>query len=540
MELGTGGMGQVHLAMARGPRGFIKLVVLKTLKAELRGNETTYRMFLEEARISARLAHTNLVQTYEIIEDGDCPTIVFEYVEGQTLASILSQPNQSLSREMYLSILTKVLAGLHAAHELRDFDGSPLELVHRDISPQNVMVQFDGHVKVLDFGIAKTERSRIATEVGILKGKIRYMAPEQLVGSPVDRRVDVFAVGIMLWEALANRRMWGKLDDGEVMRSLLNDHLPPLPASTNVPAELAQICHRAIATDPDRRYQTAGEFNNDLEEYLNRQGSRCSNEQLGAYLSAHFDVERKQTQQVINSHIQSIEESVRPPPVTRSNEATLFAGSSPRISTGEHSKTRKIARPHWRFLTVLTLAFIVAGTFGWRMRHVLLPSVPKTLGGADSTAELNAIRCGPNSKSCGGSCRTLDRPEFGCGNAECRICQTANATPRCNQRNECDIAVCYQAYDNCDGDAKNGCETNVKIDPNHCGGCNHRCPELSHAVRGCGDVCTIWRCEQGFRDCNGVVADGCEVATKDDRNNCGHCGTVCPTNTACREGKCRP
>jgi len=542
MELGKGGMGQVHLAMSRGPRGFVKLVVLKSLKAELRGDEATSRLFHQEARISARLAHPNLVPTYEIIEEDGTPVMVLEYVEGQTLAAILEEPKQSLSRELHLTVLTKVLAGLHAAHELRDFDGIPLSLVHRDISPQNVMLQYDGQVRVLDFGIAKAARSNVATETGILKGKIRYMAPEQLAGDAQDRRVDVFAVGVMLWEALASVRFWGELDDGKIMRGLLNDQIPRLPQAESIPKELVEICYRAIEVNPDRRYATALEFLRDLEGYLQRQSTLCSPEQLGSYLAQHFEADRQYKQQIINAHIEAIEESQRPPPRDRTADETVVVGNGARFrAKRESTKPRRLLGHRgwqWSLVTVS-----VAGAmglawwwFGLHPRHSTAAGPEKD---RQSVAAV-ALHCNGNAKSCGGRCVALDRPEFGCGTGGCQLCDISNATPRCNQHNECDIAVCYQAFDDCDGNRQHGCETNTRIDPDHCGGCGRRCPDLPHAQRGCGDACTIWRCLSGYRDCNGVVSDGCEVAVLKDRRNCGHCGVTCPGGSTCDQGKCEP
>src|SRR5450432_3192911 len=211
-ERGRGGMVVVHLAMSRGPQGFTKLVVLKMMRRQLVGDFESHRMFLEEARISARLTHPNIVDVYEVIDYGETPTIVMEYLEGQPLSAIMNTPpgRPKPPRPLFLYIMTKVLAGLGAAHDLRDYDGTPLNLIHRDASPHNVFILYDGQVKVLDFGIAKAERSEVETQAGTLKGKIRYMPPEQLLHLPQDRRVDLFTVGVVLWEALTGRRFWGE------------------------------------------------------------------------------------------------------------------------------------------------------------------------------------------------------------------------------------------------------------------------------------------------------------------------------------------
>ena len=252
MELGKGGMGVVHLAMSRGPQGFTKLLVLKIMRRELLGEPELLQMFLEEARISARLAHPNIVHVFEVGDHEGCPCIVMEYLEGQPLSSMLVRAPEKPPLPLHLQVLAKALAGLHAAHELRDYDGTSLKLVHRDVSPHNVFVLFDGQVKVLDFGIAKAAGSEIETRTGSPKGKIRYMSPEQLIRDPLDRRADVFSVGVLMWEALARRRMWGEMEEGDVTRALLNRKIPPLPEGDHIPAELRAICMRALAPDPRR------------------------------------------------------------------------------------------------------------------------------------------------------------------------------------------------------------------------------------------------------------------------------------------------
>ena len=282
MELGRGGMGAVHLAMTRGPQGFVKLVVLKTLLPELIRSEAARRMFLEEARVSARIAHPNVVQVYEVFDYDGVPTMVMEYLEGRALSIVIGDEPSRLPLRMYVYVIGHVLAGLHAAHELRDYDGTPVGLIHRDVSPHNVFLQFDGRVKVLDFGIAKAARSEVTTQTGELKGKLRYMAPEQLRGDrDIDRRADVFSVGVMLWEALAGRRMWADLTDADVMLRLLNGQIPPLPIEPRIPPGLAQACLKALDPSAAGRYATAGEFARDIEQNVGdlSQGGRADDSQ---------------------------------------------------------------------------------------------------------------------------------------------------------------------------------------------------------------------------------------------------------------------
>jgi serine/threonine protein kinase len=538
MELGRGGMGVVHLAMSRGPQGFIKLVVLKMMRRQLVGDEESHRMFLEEARISARLAHPNIVQVYEVIAFDDTPTIVMEYLEGQPLYAILSAG--PLPLPIHLHILIRVLDGLHAAHELRDYDETPLRLIHRDVSPHNVFVLFDGQVKVLDFGIAKAVGSEVETRTGELKGKIKYMPPEQFLRDRQDHRVDIFAVGVMLWEALSGQRMWGEMSEAEIVRHLLDRNIADLPAEANVHPELAAICRRALAPDPADRYDSAQELQRDLEAHLARQPDRCTSEEVGRYLREHFSEQREATKKLIDAHIKAAERMapVVLPPTSSEAETRMLRPSAHAATASSTLRTRRPRLLFGAVAAVLVLA-IAAGiaVFGHDDRQ----GKPAARAAAAAGVEADpAVACGHGFKLCTGQCVSVDRPDFGCGGDTCQSCRIVNATARCNQRHECDVAVCYQDFDDCDGDNSNGCETNVRIDPDHCGGCSHKCPELAHAVRGCGDVCTIWRCETGFRDCDGVVADGCEVNTMGDPRNCGHCGFGCKAGQRCRHGECEP
>jgi serine/threonine protein kinase len=533
MELGRGGMGVVHLAMTRGPQGFVKLVVLKMLHPELIGNEVARRMFLEEARISARLAHPNDVQVYEIIEFEGSPTIVMEYLEGRPLSTVVGDDPSRLAAPVHIHVCGEVLAGLHAAHELRDYDGTPLTLIHRDVTPHNVFLLFDGRVKVLDFGIAKAARSEIETRTGELKGKIRYMSPEQLRGDRnLDRRADVFAVGVMLWEALAGRRMWASMGDADVMLRLMNHQVPALPDDAHVPPRLAEVCARALAPAPEGRYTTAADFRRDLQRYAVELGPAVRTEDLSALLLQRFAQARDSTNRLIDAHIKAVEHLPASEP--RMHDERITAAGT------VHQRTKTLGvkgiRP-WLAAAAAAGAGVAGGAAYYARtappadRIVLVPS-------AAPPVEHSHPACEPGTKWCGGECVSIDRPDVGCGSDDCGPCLVSNATARCNAHHTCDIAVCYQDHDNCDGDPRNGCEAEVRVDPSNCGGCGHKCQALPHARTGCGDVCTIWRCDEGFRDCNGATSDGCEVRVSEDAKNCGHCGTVCERGRHCRAGRC--
>jgi hypothetical protein len=306
-EIARGGMGVVYLALVQGPGGFHKLAVVKELKPELVEEPTFLTMFLDEARLAARLSHPNIVQTNEVGNDGDRYFLAMEYLDGRCLDHIRRRAKaagQIVPPAMQLRILSEMLAGLDHAHRLADFDGTPLNIVHRDVSPQNVFVTFSGHVKLLDFGIAKAADSSHDTNAGILKGKVAYMSPEQARGLKVDARADVFAAGVMLWEAVTGARLWGRQTDEEKLWSLVAGNLPRASAvNPAVPRELDEICARAMAWSRDDRYQSAGHFQRDLEQYLAAAGSGVGAAELGAMVAALYRDDRIKASALIDAYV---------------------------------------------------------------------------------------------------------------------------------------------------------------------------------------------------------------------------------------------
>lgn len=305
-ELAKGGMGNVYLAIVQGPGGFNKLVAVKELKPELCDDETYVTMFLEEARLAARLAHPNIVQTNEVGSDGNRHYMIMEYLDGRTLYRV----GRHLSRYdgfpvgAHLRIIAESLIGLHYAHELCDFDGESFGIVHRDVSPLNVIVTFDGQTKVLDFGIAKSADSALETRTGILKGRIAYMAPEQACGGKVDRRADIYSAGVMIWEAAAGRRLWPKMTDVEVLTHVLREGPPSLRAACpSAPPELDAICARAMAREIDERYPTAAALAEDLEAHLATRHDVVPMREIGALVGRSFEAERRKMSAVIEESI---------------------------------------------------------------------------------------------------------------------------------------------------------------------------------------------------------------------------------------------
>ena len=308
LELGRGGMARVWLAMSTGVNGFRKLVVVKQLRPEYATDERVRAMFLEEARLAAKLNHPNTVQTLEVAEQAGEYFIIMEYLDGQPLDAILRQG--SLPMGALLAVLADVCAGLHHAHELRDLDGTELRVVHRDVSPQNVFVTYTGQIKVVDFGIAKSMAGSSVSQAGEIKGKANYMAPEQALGMSVDRRADIFSVGVMLYAALSGRRLWEGVPESKVLERLRLGDVPklvPRASTVNAPAaELMAICNKCIAAAARDRYETALQVQVAIEEFAKKNGGMFSRGELGVYLCRAFEEHRARRQSVIEEKVRSL------------------------------------------------------------------------------------------------------------------------------------------------------------------------------------------------------------------------------------------
>ncbi|MEZ4300522.1 MAG: protein kinase [Polyangiaceae bacterium] len=334
-ELARGGMSDVHLAVSVGPAGFSKLQVIKRLRPGMTDIEEMRSMMLDEARLAARLNHKNIVQTNEVGIVDEQYFLAMEYLDGQPLHRIFkrsAQLGRTVPLPFAVKILCEVLSGLHYAHEVKDYDGHPLGVVHRDVSPQNVFVTYDGQVKVVDFGIAKAARRLVETQTGIIRGKITYMAPEQAFANEVDRRADIFSVGVMLWEAVAGERMWGQLSDPEIVARLMHDIPRVTTVRPDAPESLADLCAHALARSPERRPATAGEMRAELEEYLLTHDIQVTAEALGSLVADLFSAERADLQTLVDRELALLRVE---------GEAEFNEVSAPRMRTSETSGMRK-------------------------------------------------------------------------------------------------------------------------------------------------------------------------------------------------------
>ena len=302
--LGQGGMSSLHLAVASGLGEFRKLVVLKELRRDLARNVAFVDMFMAEAKLAARMNHPNIVQSIEAGQDEDRYFLALEFLDGQPLNEVLKQASSepSLPLPLLLHSLCETLAGLHYAHELRDFDDQPLQIVHRDVSPHNIFVTYHGEVKLLDFGVAKAADIEHSTDTGVFKGKFSYASPEQVSCAPVDRRADVFGVGVMLWEVLSGRRFArGPVTQAAIEARLAGSEPRIASVAPDVAPELARICDRAIHVDPEQRYATAEAFRVELTDYLLGHAGLVQTAQVSAWMRDKFAAERAHRHRAIRA-----------------------------------------------------------------------------------------------------------------------------------------------------------------------------------------------------------------------------------------------
>jgi len=292
-QLAIGGMAEVYLARQSGPAGFEKECVIKRILPSLAADQQFVNMFLDEARIAARLSHPNIVQIFDLgsIGEGDY-FLAMEHVHGVDLQQIEEAEAHRGGRiplAIAVRICSNVAEGLEHAHRATDGRNQPLGLVHRDVTPSNVIVSFDGVGKILDFGIAKAVAKKGRTEVGVIKGKIPYMSPEQVQGEPLDYRSDIFSLGTMLYELTTGHKPFEGEGPADLSMKILHDEpRPPEFYVDRYPPALTEVIARAMAKRPAGRFQSARELHEELEEFLLHSGIRCTSHDVAAYLDGLF------------------------------------------------------------------------------------------------------------------------------------------------------------------------------------------------------------------------------------------------------------
>ncbi|MBC8073500.1 MAG: serine/threonine protein kinase, partial [Deltaproteobacteria bacterium] len=337
----VGGMAELYLAHQRGAEGFAKLVALKRILPHLACDPQLTRMFLDEARLAATLDHPNIAAVLDFGEHDGEHFLTMEYVHGRHLLDVLrAHAGRPLALPVALGIVSDVARALHHVHEQRGHDGRALGLVHRDVSPSNVLLSYEGAVKLADFGIAKAMELTSATRTGTFKGKLGYAAPEQCRGEPIDRRADVFALGILLYETTTGARAFSGPNEFAVLgRVARGDYVPPLELDPDYPAWLAPVIARALALDPGQRPATAAALADELDELAYATFERSSPTRVATMMRGSFG---------------------EAPPVTSVAELSLVGAKV--LRTGTITRRRSGAM---RWLGAVGMASLLVGAWAW-------------------------------------------------------------------------------------------------------------------------------------------------------------------------------
>ncbi len=322
-------MGEVHLARRKGAHGFEKLIALKTIRPDLLQHEEMRRMFLDEARLLARLDYPAVAQVYDFVEQAGGLYLALEYVPGVPLSKLMQKRQGPLPPAIVARIGVEVCRGLHAAHELADLDGKPLGVVHRDVSPQNVMLTFDGRIKILDFGVAfMFEREATTTQTGLFKGKLAYIAPEQIAGQSADRRSNLYSLAVVMHELLTGRRLFSKGKGGLADATTRRKVPKPSTIIPSVPKQLETIVMKGLMKVPRSRYADAKEMAAALEAYLSAAG--------GESLESFAERELEEDKEHHRNWLQSVMDApTGPTPATQPDQTKADRPAATPSKTGE-------------------------------------------------------------------------------------------------------------------------------------------------------------------------------------------------------------
>jgi eukaryotic-like serine/threonine-protein kinase len=361
-EVAHGGMATVYLARADGPGGFGKLVALKRIHPHLARERAFVDMFLDEARIASLLSHPNVCGVTDFGQADDTYYLTMEYLVGESLGQVhhkLAQRQRLGPIDDHVPIACRILAdaceGLHSAHELKGPLGKPLQLVHRDVSPHNLFVTFEGAVKVVDFGIASAADRLHHTKAGAVKGKFPYMAPEVLEGKGIDRRADVWALGVVLWETIALKRLFRRSTDSETLVAVMQKPIPRLSeVRPNVPAELDRIVERALTRRPEDRYASARELGQDLTRFLGTRRESVSMLEVAQFMHGLFPDGFAKKQQLLEIARQ-LEDGVIPSVAGNDNSTGTLTFKSVSASMSRVMHSRRRVLPLVAFVTVFML-----------------------------------------------------------------------------------------------------------------------------------------------------------------------------------------
>jgi serine/threonine protein kinase len=319
-RVNIGGMAEIFKAKAFGVEGFERLLAVKKILASIAEDESFINMFIDEAKIAGQLNHPNIAQIFDLGRVSDDYFIALEYISGKDFKTIFERSRrigEKVSIPRVCHIMMKVCEGLGYAHAKKDAQGQDLNIVHRDVSPQNILLSYEGEVKIIDFGIAKAQGKTSQTQVGILKGKFSYMSPEQVRGLHIDRRSDIFSLGIVLYELLTLERLFLGESDFDTLEKIRKVEMsPPSLYNPHIPKELEDVVLKALAKSPEDRYQTSHELADALEQFMRNQGYYYTNKDLAAYMkeafSADIEFENKKLEYYRSLNLQPPEESSAP------------------------------------------------------------------------------------------------------------------------------------------------------------------------------------------------------------------------------------
>ncbi len=406
-KLAEGGMAEIFLAKQVGVEGFEKNVVIKRMLPHLSQVQDFVSMFLDEARLAASLSHPNIVQISDLGFADGCYYICMEYLPGEDFAAVLRvlrRRNSHVPLHITLRVIADAATGLHYAHEAVDQRGNPLNLVHRDVSPSNIFVTYEGQVKMLDFGIAKAESRVSTTSAGVVKGKYQYMSPEQGRGEAVDRRSDVFSMGVSLYEALTGVRPFARDTDLAVLKAVLEGQYEPVRSlRPDLPLEVESLVTRAMAQEREHRFASALEVAGEIEKYLGSSTSSGGARVLGEFMRATFGEERTRSKTRIESLAELAARGVDVPgranPTTPKTEASVPVVAPAEDATqavGLPREVRQEAARRQRTLLLGVSAALVAGIVGTAaVMRSTTPVAPAVVDAGTVVTPAPAVDAGP-------------------------------------------------------------------------------------------------------------------------------------------------
>jgi serine/threonine-protein kinase len=410
--IASGGMAMVYLGRVVGEAGFERQVAIKLMHPHIADDPEFVTMFLDEARLAARIHHPNVVATLDVGRSAEGLFLVMEYIEGMSVQALLRNARvggQAVPIGIALRVFVDLLNGLHAAHELVDAGGATINLVHRDVSPHNVLIGVDGVSRITDFGVAHAEARMGNTRSGQLKGKLGYMSPEQIRSEAIDRRCDIYAAGVVLWETLTTRRLYKSDTDAGLMNMILQGQVaPPSTISPTVGTALDQACMRALSPHAGSRYPTAASFADELEDAARRSGIYVANSRaVAAYMQAQVQDRRSlddsHDDQALTQHyasgdlppeLRALAEAARQGPVTARHEAIGGSGTGTGVGMTHNAPSVSARRGVMVTVAVACGTLVLVGVLAWLMVAPPPAATPTPAATGGSTPPVRLERVG--------------------------------------------------------------------------------------------------------------------------------------------------